>query len=52
MDVILLNKSILGSATLGAQGKINSDVDRNDAIDTTDALNVLKAVVKLVTLPV
>ena len=52
MDVIALNKSLLGSYTLTPQGKINADVDRNDLIDTTDALNVLKAVVKLVTLPV
>ena len=29
-----------------------ADVDQNGAIDTTDALNILKAVVKLVTLPV
>ena len=52
MDVIALNKSLLGSNTLTPQGKRNADVDRNELIDTTDALNVLKAVVKLVTLPV
>ena len=52
MDVIAINKSLLGSLSLSAQGKTNADVDRNTAIDTTDALNILKAVVKLVTLPV
>ena len=52
MDVIAINKAILGSLTLSAQGKINADVDINNAIDTTDALNILKNVVKLVTLPV
>ena len=52
MDVILLNKSLLGGATLSDAAKANADVDKSGEIDTTDALNVLKAVVKLVTLPV
>ncbi len=52
LDVVLINKSLLGGATLTAQGKTNADVDVDDAIDSTDALNLLKAVVKLVTLPV
>ena len=52
MDVILLNKSLLGGATLSDAAKANADVDKSGGIDTTDALNVLKAVVKLVTLPV
>ena len=52
MDVIALNKSILGSTSLSPQGKKNADVDRNSNIDTTDALNVLKYVVKLIQLPV
>jgi len=52
MDVIAINKAILGSATLSPQGKINADVDLNQVIDTTDALNILKNVVKLVELPV
>ena len=52
LDVVLINKSLLGGATLTAQGKTNADVDVDDAIDSTDALNILKAVVKLVTLPV
>jgi len=52
MDVILINKSLLGGATLSPAAKTNADVDKSGAVDTTDALIVLKAVVKLVTLPV
>ena len=52
MDVILINKSLLGGATLSAVAKANADDAKSGEIDTTDALNVLKAVVKLVTLPV
>ena len=52
LDVIAINKSLLGGLTLTDQGKTNADVDLDQAIDTTDALNILKAVVKLVTLPV
>ena len=52
MDVIAINKSLLGGLSLSDTGRKAADVDRNDAIDTTDALNILKAVVKLTTLPV
>ena len=52
LDVIALNKSLLGGLTLTDEGRMNADVDINKTVDTTDALNVLKAVVKLVTLPV
>ena len=52
LDVIAVNKSLLGGLTLSDQGKANADVDHNKSVDTTDALNILKAVVKLVTLPV
>ena len=52
LDVIAINKSLLGGLTLTGAGKAAADVDRNKAIDTTDALNILKAVVKLVTLPI
>ena len=52
LDVIALNKSLLGGLTLSKQGGRNADVDMSGTVDTTDALNVLKAVVKLVTLPV
>ncbi len=52
MDVITLNKSLLGGTTLSKTGSAAADVDLSGQVDTTDALNVLKAVVKLVTLPV
>ena len=52
LDVIMLNKSLLGGVSLSDQARLNADVDNNKSVDTTDALNVLKAVVKLVTLPV
>ena len=48
MDVIALNKYLLGSGALSAQGKLNADVDANDSIDTTDSLNILKCVVSLI----
>ena len=53
MDVIALNKFLLGSATLEGDAKKAADVDQNDALDSTDSLNILKYVVNLVTkLPV
>ncbi len=47
-DVILLSKSLMGGATLSAQGAINADVDINDKVNTTDALNIMKFMVKLI----
>ncbi|MBQ4465240.1 MAG: dockerin type I repeat-containing protein, partial [Oscillospiraceae bacterium] len=52
MDVITLNKYLLGAATLDDKGKLNADVDNSKEIDTTDSLNILKCVVELTTLPV
>ena len=52
MDVILLNKYLLGSIKLEGQGKVNADVDQNESVDSTDSLNILKCVVELLTLPV
>lgn len=52
LDVIMLNKFLLGSTTLDAQSKGNADVDNNNVIDSTDSLNILKKVVKLRELPV
>ena len=52
MDVIALNKHLLGTGELTAQGKLNADVDQNEKVDTTDSLNILKCVVELQTLPV
>lgn len=48
LDVIKLNKFLLGSDTLTDEGRINADVDVKDGIDTTDSLNILKCVVKMI----
>lgn len=52
LDVILLNKYLLGAGTLTEDGMANANVDASAEVDTTDSLNILKCVVKLVTLPV
>ena len=52
VDVIFLNKSVMGAEKLSAQGKINADVDRNGEADAGDSLNILKSLVDLVTLPI
>ena len=53
MDVISLNKFLLGSAHLSIPAKTAADTDANSTIDTTDVLNILKYVVELVdSLPV
>lgn len=49
LDVIATNKYLLGSGTLTDQGKINADVDQANGVDTTDSLNILKLVVKMLT---
>jgi len=53
MDVIALNKFLLGSSELGKDNKAAADVDLNSQLDSTDSLNILKRVVELITtLPV
>lgn len=52
MDVILLNRNLMIGAEVKAQGLINADVDQNEKVDAVDSLNILKAVVQLITLPV
>ena len=53
MDVIALNKYLLGSATLEDDSKARADVDGNATLDSTDSLTILKYVVQLiVALPV
>ena len=53
LDVITLNKSILGKETLSDQAQKNADVDQNKKINNNDSLTILKYIVKLVdTLPV
>jgi hypothetical protein len=48
LDVIKLNKFLLGNDKLTDEGKANADVDANKAIDTTDSLNILKCVVEMI----
>lgn len=48
LDVILINKYLLGSASLTNTQKANADVDVNSEIDATDSLNILKFVVKMI----
>ena len=52
VDVIMLNQNIMFGAPLTDEAKKNADVDQNGKIDETDSLNMLKAVVEIITLPV
>ncbi len=52
LDVVFLNKNLLGMEKLSSKGALNANVDRNNSIDSTDSLNILKSLVSLVTLPV
>ena len=49
-DVVYLNKTVLGKDdTISEQGFKNCDIDQNKHLTATDALNVMKLVVKLIT---
>ena len=48
LDVISLNKYLLGRQQLTDAGKANADVDANNNINETDSLYILKCVVELV----
>ena len=48
MDVIKLNKYLLGSDKLDDKAKANADVDLSSKLDSTDSLNILKYVVELI----
>ncbi len=52
MDVILLNRNLMIGTEVSAQGMLNADVDNSGEADAVDSLNILKAVVKLITLPI
>ncbi|MBR2085901.1 MAG: glycoside hydrolase family 9 protein, partial [Oscillospiraceae bacterium] len=52
MDVIAMNKHLLGVAKLEDKGLANADVDGNDKVDSSDSLYILKAVTGSCTLPV
>ena len=49
LDVIKLNRYLLGSSPLDAQSKRNADVDQNGEADSTDSLMILKYVIELIT---
>ncbi len=52
LDVIHLNKNLMGKVTLSKQGELNADVNTNGKVESTDGMNILKAIVNLITLPV
>jgi hypothetical protein len=53
LDVIALNRNLLGSADITAQGKINADVDLDGTPTSADSLNIMKYVIHLLeSLPV
>ncbi len=47
VDVIVLSKSLMGGGEMSAQSAANADVDKNDNVNSTDALNIMKFLVKL-----
>lgn len=47
LDVILLNKYLLGSASFDDTQKTAADVLHDDVLDSTDSLTLLKFIVKL-----
>ena len=51
LDVITLNKNLLGITKLDDKGGANADVDCSSVVDGTDSLLILKSIVSLVTLP-
>ncbi len=48
LDVIVVNKNLLGAGTLSAQGKKNADVTLDGKPGSDDALAILKYVVKVI----
>lgn len=53
LDVISVNKFLLGSASLDEPARDRADTDRDQKLDSTDSLNILKYVVKILdSLPV
>ena len=48
-DVVFANKVVLGKDTLDEYQFHNADVDQNGKVEPTDALNIMKYVVKLIT---
>ena len=52
LDVILLNKNLLGMEKLTDKGAANANVNSDALVDGSDSLLILKSLVSLVTLPV
>jgi hypothetical protein len=48
IDVILLNKSLMGISELSEQGTLNADIDGDDKPSAADSANIMKYVVKLI----
>ncbi len=48
MDVIALNKYLLGSITLDDEQQANADVQEDSKLDSTDSLTLLKFVVEII----
>ena len=52
IDVLTLNRYLLALTSVGEQGRTNADVNLDGNIADDDAMNILKSLVNLVTLPV
>ena len=50
LDVITVNRAILGKEKLEGQALLNADIDGNNKPDASDSLNIMKAIVGLITL--
>ena len=48
VDVIAVNKYLLGVGTLTEQGKKNADVNANGEVDSDDGLNILKIALEII----
>ncbi len=47
LDIIVLNKYLLGGGSLTTQGSLNADVDQDGEPSPNDSLNIMKYIVKL-----
>ncbi len=52
VDVLALNKYLLGVGSISDEGRTAADVNRDEKIADDDAMNILKSIVQLVTLPI
>ncbi len=48
MDIILVNKAIYGKATLSNTQELAADCDKNQKVDSTDSLLIMKYILKLI----